>query len=151
MEQKKEQTRRDPQEKLSTYFRLYEIECRCGCGFSSVDARLLSALDELRELLGRPVRVTSACRCKEHNRRLGSDDSSQHVAGRAADIYVYDLTPYALYHKAVLVPSFAEGGIGIYPQNGFCHVDVRETGRARWVRKNGVDRPFFSDSTVPRK
>ena len=42
-------------------------------------------LDKVRELLGKPVNLSSGYRCLKVNRRLGSKDSSQHVNGEAVD------------------------------------------------------------------
>ncbi|WP_420465630.1 D-Ala-D-Ala carboxypeptidase family metallohydrolase [Panacagrimonas sp.] len=50
-------------------------------------------LEPLRASIGRPIIVTSGFRCVELNRRLGSKDTSDHVAGRAADIKVHGLRP----------------------------------------------------------
>ena len=44
-----------------------------------------SQLDKVRELLGKPVNLSSGYRCLKVNRRLGSKDSSQHLKGEAVD------------------------------------------------------------------
>lgn len=44
-----------------------------------------SQLDKVRELLGKPVNVSSGYRCLQVNRRLGSKDTSQHLKGEAVD------------------------------------------------------------------
>ena len=44
-----------------------------------------SQLDKVRELLGKPVNVSSGYRCLQVNRRLGSKDTSQHLKGEAID------------------------------------------------------------------
>lgn len=44
-----------------------------------------SQLDKVRELLGRPVNISSGYRCLQVNRRLGSKDTSQHLKGEAVD------------------------------------------------------------------
>jgi len=47
--------------------------------------RLAAALEEARALLNVPMIVSSGYRCSELNRRVGSKDTSAHVAGLAAD------------------------------------------------------------------
>ena len=42
-------------------------------------------LDKVRELLNKPVNISSGYRCLQVNRRLGSKDSSQHLKGEAVD------------------------------------------------------------------
>jgi len=42
-------------------------------------------MQEVRELLGKPIKINSAYRCLQVNRAIGSADSSQHVLGLACD------------------------------------------------------------------
>ena len=59
-----------------------------------VDALRVTAgmLEEIRKLLGVPLRVTSGYRCLALNRAIGSQDTSDHIKGRAAD-FVCDFGP----------------------------------------------------------
>jgi hypothetical protein len=51
-------------------------------------------LEHVRSILGGvPIRVTSGFRCLAVNRQIGSQDSSAHVLGMAADIQVPDYGP----------------------------------------------------------
>ena len=42
-------------------------------------------LDKVRELLNKPVNISSGYRCLQVNRRIGSKDTSQHLKGEAID------------------------------------------------------------------
>lgn len=42
-------------------------------------------MQQLRELLGKPIKITSTYRCKKVNDAVGSKDSSQHLLGLACD------------------------------------------------------------------
>jgi len=44
-----------------------------------------SQLDKVRELLNKPVNISSGYRCMQVNRRIGSKDTSQHLKGEAVD------------------------------------------------------------------
>ena len=114
---------------LSRNFERAEFACRCGCGFDGVSMRLVSALQQLRDGLGKPVRVTSACRCAAHNKRCGGAAKSTHLSGRAADVKVAGLTPADIAREAEEIPAFRDGGMGRYKT--FLHLDVRGH-RARW-------------------
>jgi hypothetical protein len=46
---------------------------------------LATSLERVREILERPIIVTSGYRCLELNRRIGSRDNSAHVQGFAVD------------------------------------------------------------------
>lgn len=78
------------------------------------------------------LKITSAARCYEHNRAIGSNDNSQHPRCRAMDIKLYvngkQIPPSRVfdyfdsqYHDSC--------GIGLYEK--FCHFDTR-TQKARW-------------------
>lgn len=100
----------------------------------------MEGLEYLRELIGKPIIITSACRCEKHNRRVGGAQpdpkkkkfGSQHLYGTAADIRVPGMTVEQLARAAEQVRAFRTGGIGRYPRKGFVHVDVRGY-RARWT------------------
>lgn len=49
-------------------------------------------LDPLRDLLGKPIYVSSGYRCKALNSKVGGSKTSQHMKGQAADIYLKGLS-----------------------------------------------------------
>lgn len=55
--------------------------------------RLANLLEQVRELLDKPIMINSGFRCKKVNDAVGSKDSSQHRIGCAADIRVPNMTP----------------------------------------------------------
>ncbi len=121
--------------RLSAHFHSSEFGCKCGCGFGlwegDVDAELVAGLQALRDAVGVPVMVSSGCRCAAHNGRTpGSSERSQHLLGKAADIWGPAVEE--LHRAALAVPEFAAGGVGYYPGRGFVHTDVRKDGPARW-------------------
>ena len=114
--------------KFSRNFSREEFACKCACGFDTVDAGLVAALEAIRAHFDAPVRITSGCRCEAHNRAVGSTagKASQHVRGRAADITVDGIPPAVV---AELADQMGLGGVGTY--SGFTHIDTRH-GKARW-------------------
>lgn len=66
--------------------------------------------------------IQSGYRTPAHNARLAkAAKQSEHVKGNAADIRIEGLSVDALDRLAKAV---GVGGVGIYPHNGFVHVDV---------------------------
>ena len=72
--------------------------------------------------------LNSGCRCLIYNRTKDSEDTSQHVRGKAADVRVRHFTPEQVYdYLNTKYPN--RFGIGLYET--FVHVDVRAL-KARW-------------------
>jgi len=113
--------------KLSEHFTRVEFQCRCGCGFDTVDVMLINLLERIRHHFDKPVVINSGCRCAIHNENVGGSRKSQHVQGRAADITVADTEPDDV---AAYAESIGAGGIGRY--NTFTHIDSRSNGPAGW-------------------
>lgn len=108
------------------HFPTREFACKCGCGYSRPDRRLIETLSVIREAVGFPIVVTSGCRCPTHNRRVGGVPNSNHTHGHAADIQCRDIGTDKLWqtirrlYNAGMLPHLA--GLGRY--NTFVHVDV---------------------------
>jgi uncharacterized protein YcbK (DUF882 family) len=111
---------------LSEHFSRREFACKDGCGFDSVDPDLIDALEELREVVGRPVTINSGCRCWRHNADIGGSAQSLHLVGRAADIVIVGVSPESVAWIAYALELFS----GIKRYGTWAHVDVREG--ARW-------------------
>ena len=120
---------------LSEHFSRKEFECR-HCHQFIKSCGLLRGLEKLRDLAQVPIFVLSGYRCAAHNRAVGGASNSQHIRGKAADIQISGLSVREMYDLAVQVPDFVRGGIGVYPEEGFIHVDARPL-PARWVRIKG--------------
>lgn len=91
-------------------------------------------LDILRGIQGwfemagiyRPIVLNSGYRSPKTNSETeGAARTSQHVSGKAADIWIPDVPSDYL---AKLAAHLRGGGVGIYPSKGFIHVD---SGRLR--------------------
>ena len=120
---------------LSQHFSSHEFICPCALCHNIaplIDLALVDALEKLRAILARPLRILSGYRCRSHNANVSGSPTSQHCLGRAADLAApLDLSPDAMADAASHVPAFRHGGIGVYSWG--IHVDVRTTGAARWV------------------
>lgn len=114
----------------SAHFSKAELACR-HCGVNECNPALVEALEELRGIVGVPITVNDAYRCKIHNAAVGGVQFSEHLLGLAADIRIQGMTPEQMYRAALEVPAFAHGGIGVAEHQGYIHVDTRPR-IARW-------------------
>ena len=118
-------------------FRPAEFYCKCGkCPGRPPDMsatrHLAWVLQQIRDLVNVPIKITSGYRCEAHNQRVGGASNSKHKKGIAADLKPRGWSPDEL-HEAIedLVRStrIPGGGLGLY--NTFVHYDIRST-KARW-------------------
>lgn len=52
---------------MTPHFSVTELQCKCGCGLAQFQRGFLDHLELLRRAYGRPMKLSSACRCAEHN------------------------------------------------------------------------------------
>jgi uncharacterized protein YcbK (DUF882 family) len=132
--------------KLTTHFSVEEWSQPARHGFEEapyppewIESRLkplCAALEVLRETLGKPITILSGFRSEKYNRSISGARLSQHVAGRASDLVVPGIST-AKVHEVVLdlyrAGKIKIGGLGLYLDGKFVHVDVRPGERlARW-------------------
>ena len=113
---------------ISKHFNRNEFECSCGCGQDTVDAELITVLEDVREHFGKPVKINSGNRCARHNAAIGGVAKSQHVKSRAADIVISGVDAADVY--AYLDDKYT-GKLGLGKYKTFTHVDTRNL-MARW-------------------
>ena len=111
--------------KLSKNFDSSEFACKCGCGYDIPDPELIRMLQTARDLYGKPITITSGCRCIKHNAVSGGTPNSAHIQGKAADIATPTGADRYLLIKALLASGFHR--IGINFKKSFIHADIDGT------------------------
>lgn len=105
-----------------------------------IDEAAMDKLQKLRNILGKPVLITSAYRSAAHNKAVGSTSRSQHRLAKAFDVVMTNQDP-AHFESVAKAVGFT--GIGHYPKSNFMHID---TGPARrW--NDGSDFPKTNAAT----
>ena len=111
--------------KLSEHFSVDEIKCKCGCGAAHINNELISTLEKIRVIIGRPIYVTSGVRCESHNRAVGGAIKSRHMSGNAIDFYINGYNPCCI---ATLINLTCEGYRAIpYNNKKFVHIEKTTT------------------------
>lgn len=123
------------------------MRCRVTGHEIDMDPQLVGILAQLSTLYGRTLQLVSGHRAP-HAR--GTRPTSQHTLGRAADIRVQGVGIEELKKAAIRLGA---RGVGLYPEKGFVHIDVRQKTRYFWtytarggeLGDNGTHRPPASD------
>lgn len=123
----------DPHDSPCRWFSRSELACK-GSGLLRLHPGFALRLDALREALGRPMVLTSACRSELHNRRVGGAPNSFHICDVAArpgqagclavDVRVRDRQEAAALVRAALDLGWSVGVPS--DSKGFIHCDARD-------------------------
>ena len=104
---------------LTEHFSKKEFDCQCGCDTGEISMELVNKLESARVDFGRGMRINSGIRCLEHNRKIGSRDTSSHIKCVAADVSCTNMED-RLKLMTILLKYFTRLGIN----KKFIHVDV---------------------------
>jgi uncharacterized protein YcbK (DUF882 family) len=114
-----------------------EFDCRCNhesCNVTRIADELIGGLQELRDLLGVPIRIINGYRCAEKQRELrdrGFETAigiSQHELGRAVDLMTLCSKPGSELERIAREIGFKAVGVG----HNWIHVDLRSDKVRRW-------------------
>lgn len=113
-------------------------ECACQhCGRAEMDEDFMWRLQDLREAYGRPLRLTSAFRCREHPIEAKKKTIGAHSTGRAVDIAVSRGEAYSLLRLAIRM--------------GFTGVGVQQKGNGRFLHLDDItSKEEFDGKKFPR-
>jgi len=119
---------KDGDKQLTENFKVREFRCKDGSDKILIDDNLPKLLQTIRDAFGKPITINSAYRTPAYNKKVGGASSSQHVQGKAADIVVQDVPPFAVAAwMEQYIRSAGKYACGYYPISLFNHVDVRST------------------------
>ena len=108
-----------PKGQLTDHFSKKEFDCQCGCVTGEISMELVQKLEKARLDYGSGMRINSGIRCLEHNRKIGSKDTSSHIKCVAADVGCTNMED-RLKLLSILLKYFKRVGIN----KSFIHVDV---------------------------
>lgn len=120
---------------MAKYFKELELRCKCGCNKNGMNDEFVKLLDKLRASYGKPIYLSSAYRCPEHNNRVSSTGyDGPHTTGKAVDILV---SGYDAHTIVKLATALGFSGIGVNqkgPHNSrFIHLDQLDSKLRPWI------------------
>jgi uncharacterized protein YcbK (DUF882 family) len=124
---------------LSKDFNRREFACKDNCGYDSIDPRVVRMTQKIRDVLGEPVKVNSACRCIKHNKAVGGVSESFHTKGLAADLSCKSGSKKLFETIKVM---FERGKLNDleycrrYASKNFVHIDCGKKRNGRFVEGN---------------
>jgi uncharacterized protein YcbK (DUF882 family) len=86
-------------------------------------------LQPLRQVYGKPIRISSGYRCPELNKLVGGAPSSQHVKGEAADCVAENGAGILL--ELLLLSELPFDQAILYPKRNFLHLSLRAKNNRR--------------------
>jgi len=104
------------------YFTKEELTCK-HCEEYSMSDEFMQKLDQLREDMGFPFKITSAYRCPEHPIEARKKTAGAHTTGKAIDIGVSGNEAYILIEAAIR-DNFTGIGINQKGEGRFIHLDI---------------------------
>ena len=113
---------------LSKSFSKLEVMCPCSCGADNISPVLIEKLQKVRNIIGRPIIITSGVRCEFYNASIKASMNSSHIPddygiGNAVDIVCPNSKDrYELVE--VTQKFFTRIGISGGSYGGFIHLDV---------------------------
>lgn len=117
---------------MTPSFSKKELECKCGCGLARFHPGFLNAIQGLRDELGLPMTLTSACRCAKHNAAEGGKPKSFHIGdeanhnGQEGAMAIDVATPNGEFRGKLFAIAWARGfSVGWNAKKGFLHLDLR--------------------------
>lgn len=85
--------------------------CGCGCGLHKFDPRMHALLNRARKQYGRPMVLTSGCRCPEWNAHEGGRPDSAHMVLGDGWCHAADIRCVSNADRWELVEVFRQLGI----------------------------------------
>ena len=106
------------------YFNYEEFTCHCGCGYNTIDIRLVKILDDIRKHFGKPAIITSGVRCEKHNREVGGVNGSWHTKRKAADFYINGISSSTLNNYCSILRDQGLLRYCYAIDSGAVHIDI---------------------------
>lgn len=103
------------------YFQKAEFACKCGCGASDMEEKLVKTADKVRAYFGKSMTVSSGRRCSTHNAKVGGVSNSRHLTGKAMDFCVSGMSASMVLTYVQKLPEIRHA---YAIDDSFVHMDI---------------------------
>lgn len=122
---------------LSEHFNHKDFVCRCNyCrqeGFK-IHLGLVGVLERIADHFNKKINIVSAFWCDDYYSTLKKERRSYHTMGKAVHINIEEVPLPEIFKYAETISDL--DGIGLYPKEGFIHLDTRpKEKRALWIKE----------------
>lgn len=102
-----------------------EFACQCGCGTNEIKDEAIDLAQEVRDIVGFPMKITSGYRCPIHPIEAKKKKPGSHARGLAWDVGCSHAQSREIT-KTLLILN--KGGVGVHQRGKgrFVHGDVAE-------------------------
>ena len=107
------------------HFNNDEMKCKCGCKQNKMVDSFMQRLEVLREVYGKPIKISSGYRCPNHPIEAKKSRPGAHSEGLAADISCHG-EEAAIIIKLALNMGFTGIGVNQKGKARFIHIDTIE-------------------------
>lgn len=115
---------------LTKNFNSKEFNCKDGTevpnGLMHNVQELAENLQKVRNVIKKPIVISSGYRTNSHNKKVGGAKQSYHLSGRAADIRIKGIKPIEIWEimfGMMRAGEIKQGGLILY--ENFIHYDTR--------------------------
>ena len=113
---------------LSKNFSKLEFQCPCSCGANKISSVLIEKLQKARNIIDRPIVITSGVRCEFYNASIKASMNSSHIPDEHGSGNAVDIACTTSKHRYELIQVaqkfFNRIGISGGSYGGFVHLDV---------------------------
>ena len=113
---------------LSKNFSKLEFQCPCSCGANKISSVLIEKLQKVRNIIGRPIVITSGVRCEFYNASIKGSMNSSHIPDEyeiGNDVDIACTNSKDRYELVEVAQKFFKRiGISGGQYGGFVHLDV---------------------------
>jgi uncharacterized protein YcbK (DUF882 family) len=116
-------------------FSYWEVRCRCQtCQWKDgygIDLDLMKKVQIIRDVYGKPMSISSGCRCPSHNKKVRGKSHSYHLPKMGCKAIDIGISVSNREGRVIVIEEALKLGLSIGINNRFLHLDNRPWNQRR--------------------